>query len=196
MPLLSLCKKISLGAFLLLSFAAIAQAPSAANRRIVCEHAAPPAGTRWVCSNPEQPCNCHLEKSGALSDNSEEGSPQRVCPPPAVVSLPLLDYPPRMRAARIEGKVSLRAQVDPSGNVTRVDFVSGHPILTRAATKNLQHWIFAVQNCATVVNVTYDFRLDQPESTHAQTLVTFHLPYTIEVSAAPPAAQSIHSQSH
>ena len=59
--------------YLMLSGAALAQqsgdtpptTPPATNtqHRIVCEHAAPPRGSHWVCDKPSRPCDCHLESN-------------------------------------------------------------------------------------------------------------------------------------
>jgi hypothetical protein len=45
---------------------------------IECDHAAPPAGTHWVCKDRDNPCNCQLEqdpgRSGILDGEGEPPS--------------------------------------------------------------------------------------------------------------------------
>jgi TonB family protein len=63
-------------------------------------------------------------------------------PEPYLKSAPMPFYPPLARAARIEGKVSLHFTVDERGDTSEVEATTGHELLKRAATANLQNWKF------------------------------------------------------
>jgi len=49
-------------------------------------------------------------------------------------------YPPLARQARIQGTVFLDVLIDKSGNVVRVQLVSGHPMLSPAAMDAVRQW--------------------------------------------------------
>lgn len=53
-------------------------------------------------------------------------------PPPA--------YPPMARAQRLQGEVVLEVSIDAAGKVTKVNVVSGHPMLQEAATDAVLRW--------------------------------------------------------
>jgi TonB family protein len=73
-------------------------------------------------------------------------------------------YPPLARQARIQGPVQLSVSVDPSGNVTDVRVVEGHPMLTGAAVEAVREWKFEpfLENDSpteVTVPVTVEFKL-------------------------------------
>jgi len=73
----ALCVMLSL-------FAASAMAQEATQKpRIVCEHAAPPPGMRWVCKSPGF-CDCHLE--GKMKNIDDGGVSARPVDAPRVCS--------------------------------------------------------------------------------------------------------------
>jgi protein TonB len=49
-------------------------------------------------------------------------------------------YPPLAKAARIQGKVLLKATVSKDGDVTGVNVVSGHPMLAPSAIEAVKKW--------------------------------------------------------
>jgi len=49
-------------------------------------------------------------------------------------------YPPLARQARIQGVVTLRAQISKSGDVVNLQLVSGHPMLAPAAIEAVKQW--------------------------------------------------------
>jgi protein TonB len=52
------------------------------------------------------------------------------------------DYPPMARQLKIQGTVELEAVVSETGEVTKVDIVSGNPVLTAAAVQAVKRWKF------------------------------------------------------
>jgi TonB family protein len=49
-------------------------------------------------------------------------------------------YPPLARAAKIQGNVVLKAQINETGDVTSLELVSGHPMLAPAALEAVKQW--------------------------------------------------------
>ena len=52
------------------------------------------------------------------------------------------DYPPMAKQLKIEGVVELEAVVAEDGAVTKVNIVSGNPVLTAPAAQALKRWKF------------------------------------------------------
>jgi TonB family protein len=50
------------------------------------------------------------------------------------------EYPEDARAARIQGVVILKAEIDSEGNVANLELVSGHPLLAPAAIEAVKQW--------------------------------------------------------
>ena len=74
------------------------------------------------------------------------------------------DYPVVAKQLKLQGTVELEAVVDPSGEVTKVNIVSGNPVLTKPAAEALKKWKFkpfVVDGKAVVtgVPVTMAFKL-------------------------------------
>ncbi|HLX82322.1 MAG TPA: TonB family protein [Terriglobales bacterium] len=49
-------------------------------------------------------------------------------------------YPPSAREARIQGRVTLKAQISETGDVTSLELISGHPLLAPAAIDAVKQW--------------------------------------------------------
>jgi TonB family protein len=49
-------------------------------------------------------------------------------------------YPPSAREARIQGRVTLKAQISETGDVTSLELISGHPMLAPAAIDAVKQW--------------------------------------------------------
>lgn len=49
-------------------------------------------------------------------------------------------YPPEAERQRVDGAVLLRIDIDKTGNVSRVDAISGHPLLVPAAIDAVKQW--------------------------------------------------------
>ena len=70
-------------------------------------------------------------------------------PEPYLKSAPMPFYPGLARAARIEGKVSVRFTVDEQGYTSELEATSGHIMLRQAAIENIKNWKFGwAQPCA------------------------------------------------
>jgi len=52
------------------------------------------------------------------------------------------DYPPVARQLKIQGTVELEAVVSESGDVTKVEIVSGNPVLTASSVQAVKKWKF------------------------------------------------------
>lgn len=52
------------------------------------------------------------------------------------------EYPAMAKQLKIEGKVELEAVVAETGQVEKVNIVSGNPVLTKPAVEALKHWKF------------------------------------------------------
>jgi TonB family protein len=50
------------------------------------------------------------------------------------------DYPPQAEKQHVDGTVLLHINIDKSGNVSRVDPVSGHPLLIPSAVEAVKQW--------------------------------------------------------
>lgn len=61
----------------------------------------------------------------------------------AAVSHPAPDYPATAKQLKIQGTVELQATVGESGEVEKVDIVSGNPMLTKPAVDAIRRWKFA-----------------------------------------------------
>jgi len=51
-------------------------------------------------------------------------------------------YPPLARQARIQGTVILKVQISNSGDVEKLQLISGHPMLAPAAIEAVKQWKF------------------------------------------------------
>ncbi|MDR3749709.1 MAG: TonB family protein [Acidobacteriota bacterium] len=58
-------------------------------------------------------------------------------------SSPAPEYPPLAQAARIQGNVILQISIDPSGSVSTLRVVRGHPMLVQAAIAVVRNWKYA-----------------------------------------------------
>jgi protein TonB len=60
----------------------------------------------------------------------------------AVVTRVQPDYPPMARQLKMQGTVELTIEVGETGEVVKVDIVSGNPVLTQSAVQAVKHWKF------------------------------------------------------
>jgi protein TonB len=75
-------------------------------------------------------------------------------------------YPPIAKAAGIEGTVILRAVIERAGDIERLEVISGHPLLARAAREAVEQWKFRpyLLNGSAVeveTQITVNFRLNR-----------------------------------
>src|SRR5579864_7349323 len=78
-------------------------------------------------------------------DSTQTGTPQRVRVSSGVSQGLLVkkvnpQYPEDARAARIQGVVVLKANIDKEGSVSNLELVSGHPMLVPAAIEAVKQW--------------------------------------------------------
>lgn len=81
-----------------------------------------------------------------------------------LTKLPAMQYPPLARQAGIHGNVELRVQIRPDGSVDSVQFESGHPMLTPAATQSAQQAQFECRGCADSIksySLEYTFQFSE-----------------------------------
>ena len=82
----------------------------------------------------------------------------------AVVTKIQPEYPAMARQLKIQGTVELEALVSETGEVTKVDIISGNPMLTAPAANAVKHWRFRPfledgKAIRVVAPVTMDFKL-------------------------------------
>jgi TonB family protein len=98
-------------------------------------------------------------------------------------------YPPVAWLARIAGKVTLTATIDKDGKVQRVEpaanqSLTQNHILEKAATENLEHWIFAPPPSTPFSQtITYDYQFDEslPGSFEPISKVSIDLPDRVTI---------------
>lgn len=71
-------------------------------------------------------------------------------------------YPPIARAAHVEGTVTLKIAVDPTGGVRDIAFDSGSPLLRGVLKEALSGWKFTEEAFNQQVQATIDFALNCP----------------------------------
>ncbi len=90
-------------------------------------------------------------------------------------------YTPLAATANTSGDVEVQVTVDKGGNVSKADFVSGHPLLRKAAVEAAKRWRFEGANEERRVHLTFSFRM-VPRGTSAEDMTAvFMPPYRIEV---------------
>jgi hypothetical protein len=110
----------------------------------------------------------------------------RWCPDTATVSMDKVRYPPIGRAAHITGVVLSRLFFTPSGEVMRVDDVSGPVILAKSMNDQLKKWTVnkvsdAVEPCQILV-VTH-FTLGDADSSSSSTYPAFPNIFRVQIHA-------------
>jgi TonB family protein len=76
--------------------------------------------------------------------------------------LPLPQYPPLARMARIEGKVIFKVEIDSDGNTKDFSLVSGHPMLRESVKQTVSTWRFPKDAAGEQVNATIEFATNCP----------------------------------
>jgi protein TonB len=74
------------------------------------------------------------------------------------------DYPPMAKQLKIQGAVELEAIVAETGEVTKVEIVSGNALLTNAAVQAVKHWKFKLfmedgKAIRVTAPITIDFKM-------------------------------------
>ena len=76
---------------------------------------------------------------------AQEATPQRIQVGGPAMAAQIVkkiapEYPPLARQARIQGVVTLKAQLNKSGDVVNLQLISGHPMLAPAAIEAVKQW--------------------------------------------------------
>jgi TonB family protein len=99
----------------------------------------------------------------------------------AVLSAIAPVYPPIALTANTSGDVQVAVTIDKVGSVTNADFISGSPLLHKAAVEAAKRWRFEKLNEEAKVQLTFSFRM-VPKDTSAEDMTTvFMPPYHLEV---------------
>lgn len=111
-----------------------------------CDHAAPPAGMRWVCAN-ENPCDCHLGPIGSEDPEYNPSRPSSLSAPASCLACRIAffvipAYPEAAHQTQKQGIVSATLVLTADGSVEEVRIQSGDPQLASAVQSALQQWRF------------------------------------------------------
>jgi TonB family protein len=129
-----------------------------------CDHAAPPAGMRWVCANNDT-CNCHLVANAGDEETNEAGLKPALskssvqCVACRIESFAIPSYPDAARRAQKQGVVSATLVLTPEGTVQDVRIQSGGPVLASAAETALRRWRFKAAGHQESIPVSVKFVL-------------------------------------
>ena len=97
-------------------------------------------------------------------------------PAPAPVSKVDPVYPPLARQARISGIVKLSVIIGPDGHVSKIEVISGHPLLIQSTLEAVKQWVFPGTSSAEPMLLVVPFQLDgsdaPPPQPQAQTAPT------------------------
>ncbi len=129
-----------------------------------CDHAAPPAGMRWVCASRDT-CDCRLVPSGALA-GEQVGGTKTLSPTSAsqslvcrIASFVVPGYPEEARRARKEGVITATLLLAADGTVKDVHVQSGDQQLAGAAESAWRQWRFMAGNREESIPVSVRFVL-------------------------------------
>lgn len=86
---------------------------------------------------------------------------------PVATHVESIGYPDDARDAQIQGTVNVEIIISSDGGVPSANATSGHPLLKRAAEKNIRNWRFDSSSVASRrLTVTYGFILELPKTTY------------------------------
>jgi TonB family protein len=113
-----------------------------------CDHAAPPAGMRWACSDKNL-CDCRLvpdesrgEVESGQGTSKADSSATRPCLACRVRFFAIPAYPETARVANKQGVVTATLVLTPEGEVRNVRVQSGDAQLASAVNAALRRWKF------------------------------------------------------
>lgn len=135
-----------------------------------CDHAAPPAGMRWVCAAVNS-CDCRLAPAKADSMNEDDefnASPAATRSDSIasrIVFFAIPAYPEAARRGQKQGVVSATLVLTPEGRVDDVRIQSGDGALTSAARAAWQQWRFTPGHRAESIPVSVKFVLTENAAT-------------------------------
>src|SRR5215469_13388551 len=108
-----------------------------------CDHAAPPPGMRWVCSDKNS-CDCQLVPHSGGRGFDEDGRKAEVgpiqCEACRLLYFVFPEYPEAARKAHKEGMVTATLVLSGEGRVEDVRVQSGDPALASAVQMTLKQW--------------------------------------------------------
>lgn len=129
-----------------------------------CEHAAPPPGTRWVCSNANA-CDCRLERANPEAQDEEGMSSPALskstegCVACRISYFTIPAYPEAARLAHKQGVVSASLVIGADGSVEQVRVQSGDPQLADTVQSAFQQWHFQASGSSENIPVSVKFVL-------------------------------------
>jgi len=157
-------------------------------QRRTCDHAAPPAGMHYVCTQGD-PCNCHLEEDqpdkGEAVGNSARVPTVEPCASRSVKYFVAPAYPVTARLTRKQGVVTARLVIDGSG-VAEVTIESGDPVFAQPVVEALRQWKFAPSEPRQEATATFTFVLTRTPTKEAVTTVSGSSPLELVITASPP----------
>jgi TonB family protein len=132
-----------------------------------CDHAAPPAGMRWACSD-KNPCDCRLvpdesrgEVESGVGTSKSDSSATRPCLACRVRFFAIPAYPETARIANKQGVVTATLVLTPEGEVKNVRIESGDAQLATAVTPALSTWRFTGAGREESIPVSVKFVLSE-----------------------------------
>jgi TonB family protein len=172
---------------LILTFALLGSAAAQVEKR-TCDHAAPPEGMHYVC-DPKDSCDCRLENNTS-EDNPGEGhhaanSADRPCSSAELKYFVAPGFPPGARAARKQGTVTARLNLDASGTA-QVKIESGDPQFAESVVSALSKWRFAPVEKPGTITTTFTFAIAGDPTDAMRTTVAGSSPLNLVISASPP----------
>jgi TonB family protein len=140
--------------------------PWQVNNEKVCDHAAPPPGMRWQCSETNK-CDCRLVPRAGGNGLDEEGRAGRAEPAPylacRLLYFVLPEYPEAARKAQKQGTVSAILILNGAGEVSEVRVQSGDPALASVVQAAGKQWRFTASHREESIPISVTFELsDQP----------------------------------
>ena len=108
---------------------------------------------------------------------------------PRVVAAVAPIYPPIAAAARAMSDVIVEVKIDPAGNVSSAEAVSGHPLLQQAAKMAANRWKFepaAAKSASRTAKLQFVFRIADKKLPASEATPVFMPPYKVEITHNPP----------
>jgi TonB family protein len=99
----------------------------------------------------------------------------------AILSAVAPVYPPIALTANMSGDVQVTVTIDKVGSVMNADFISGSPLLHKAAVEAAKRWKFEGLNEITRVQLIFSFRMVSKDILTQDMTPVFMPPYRIEV---------------
>jgi TonB family protein len=99
----------------------------------------------------------------------------------AVVAAVAPVYPPIALTANESGDVEVVVMIDKTGSVTSVDFLSGNPLLHKAAVEAAKRWKFEKMTKGAKLQLIFSFRMVSKDTSAEDMTPVFMPPYHLEV---------------